>query len=115
MDIVQRMRGFEADHKPEDWPAVQMKQISALCDEIDRLRSELKPAWSESGLPATMAAAAEDAGQWLELIERLHGNGRGPWFFSQDNSLGKLKGCRRELSRFLQQNAEITGRASGPG
>jgi hypothetical protein len=42
MDIVQKMRGFEADHKPEGWPAVQMKQISALCDEIDRLREDCR-------------------------------------------------------------------------
>jgi hypothetical protein len=116
MDIVQKMRGFEADHKPEGWPAVQMKQISALCDEIDRLREELTPSWSESGLPTTIAAAAEDADQWLQLIEKLHGNGRGPWLFSEVDSLGKLKGCRRELRRFLQQNteAEQPARAKEP-
>lgn len=38
MDIVEEMRGFEADHEPDGWPAVKMKQVSALCDEIERLQ-----------------------------------------------------------------------------
>ncbi|MFA7290922.1 MAG: hypothetical protein WC023_01615 [Rhodocyclaceae bacterium] len=38
MDLVAEMRGFEIDHEPEGWPAVKMRQISALCDEIERLR-----------------------------------------------------------------------------
>lgn len=38
MDIVEEMRGFEIDHGPDGWPAVRMRQISALCDEIERLR-----------------------------------------------------------------------------
>lgn len=42
MDIVEEMRGFEFDHEPDGWPAVQMKQVSALCDEIDELRSQLE-------------------------------------------------------------------------
>ena len=42
MDIVEEMRGFEIDHEPDGWPAVRMRQISALCDEIDRLRKDEK-------------------------------------------------------------------------
>lgn len=41
LDIVEEMRGFEIDHEPEGWPAVKMRQISALCDEIDRLRRRI--------------------------------------------------------------------------
>ena len=39
MDIVEQMRSFESDHEPGGWPAVTMGQISALCDEIERLQS----------------------------------------------------------------------------
>lgn len=39
MDIVEQMRSFESDHEPDGWPAVTMGQISALCDEIERLQS----------------------------------------------------------------------------
>lgn len=42
MDIVEEMRGFESDHEPDGWPAIQMKHVSALCDEIDALRAELQ-------------------------------------------------------------------------
>ena len=41
MDIVEDLRGFEADHEPDGWPAVRMRQISALCDEVERLRDEV--------------------------------------------------------------------------
>lgn len=30
--VVSRMRLLEKDHTPDGWPAVQMKDISALCD-----------------------------------------------------------------------------------
>ena len=39
MDIVEQMRSFESDHEPGGWPAITMGQISALCDEIERLQS----------------------------------------------------------------------------
>ena len=35
--IVSRLRIFEEDHDPEGYPAVQMKDISALCDLIEYL------------------------------------------------------------------------------
>ena len=40
MNIVEQMRSFESDHEPGGWPAVTMGQISALCDEIERIRSQ---------------------------------------------------------------------------
>ena len=43
-DLVERMRGFESDHTPDGWPAVRMREISGLCDEITALRAELAEA-----------------------------------------------------------------------
>ena len=40
-DLVANMRVLEADHEPDGWPAVRMREISALCDEIERLRAAL--------------------------------------------------------------------------
>lgn len=51
-DLVAEMRGFEDDHEPDGWPAVRMRQISALCDEIARLRHRL----TELGKAADAAA-----------------------------------------------------------
>lgn len=115
MEIVEEMRSFEADHKPDGWPAVKMRQISALCDEAERLRAEMKPEWDEAGEAKTLAAAAEDSDEWMALIERLHNNGRGPWKFSQPDSLQKLRGCRAALRRFLTPNAggNATERSEG--
>ena len=50
-----RMRLLEQDHGPDDWPAVQMRDITALCDaamrrhtnaELNRLRALLAQAES---------------------------------------------------------------------
>ena len=39
--LVERLRLLEADHEPDGWPAVQLRDITALCSEIDRLRAAL--------------------------------------------------------------------------
>lgn len=33
--LVKRMRLLQIDHEPEGWPAVKMRDISALCDALD--------------------------------------------------------------------------------
>ena len=33
-ELMGRMRTLEADHAPDGWPAVQMQDITALCDAI---------------------------------------------------------------------------------
>lgn len=45
-DLLETMRNFEIDHEPDGWPGVRMRQISALCDEVERLRAdELRLDW----------------------------------------------------------------------
>lgn len=34
-DLIERMRSLEQDHEPDGWPAVQMRDISALCDVVE--------------------------------------------------------------------------------
>ena len=46
-DIVARLRGLSADHSPDGWPAVQMRDITALCEEVTRLRAAL----AQAGVP----------------------------------------------------------------
>lgn len=41
-DLLERMRGFEIDHVPEGWPAIRMRDISALCDAINDLQATLQ-------------------------------------------------------------------------
>lgn len=36
--LLGRMRLLEQDHGPDDWPAVQMRDITALCDAIAEIR-----------------------------------------------------------------------------
>jgi hypothetical protein len=36
-DLVDRMSVYEVDHLPEGWPAIKMKDVSALCDAVMHL------------------------------------------------------------------------------
>lgn len=39
-ELIERMRGFEIDHSPDGWPAIRMREISAMCDAIESLLAE---------------------------------------------------------------------------
>lgn len=38
-ELIARLRSFETDHKPEGWPAIQMRDVSALLDAIEALKA----------------------------------------------------------------------------
>jgi hypothetical protein len=68
--MVERMRGFERDHEPHGGPAVQMREISALCTAIETMRLAIKmqvlniERWLQTGV----AAGPEES---RDLYERL--------------------------------------------
>lgn len=37
-EASKRLRRLEADHAPDGWPAVQMRDITAVLDELEALR-----------------------------------------------------------------------------
>ena len=39
-ELRERLRSFEADHTPDGWPAVRMRDITALLDDLDNARSD---------------------------------------------------------------------------
>ena len=39
-ELRERLRSFEADHDPDGWPAVRMRDITALLDDLDNARSD---------------------------------------------------------------------------
>jgi len=38
--LIESMRSFEADHKPDGWPAIRMHFVSEMCDAIKALQAE---------------------------------------------------------------------------
>ena len=38
-DASKRLRRLEADHAPDGWPAVQMRDITAVLDELDQMHA----------------------------------------------------------------------------
>lgn len=71
-DLLRRMRVLAVDHEPDGWPAVQMRDITALCDEVERLHDERVAALA---LVADVRFACGDYGQRMqpELLEYLRG------------------------------------------
>ena len=41
-ELIARLRSFEIDHKPHGWPAIQMRDVSALINEIEALQAEVE-------------------------------------------------------------------------
>lgn len=39
--LIKRIRLLQADHAPDGWPAIQMKDITSLCDSIFQLEQKL--------------------------------------------------------------------------
>lgn len=40
--LMERLKEMQADHNPNGWPAVRMREITALCEHAERLAYELK-------------------------------------------------------------------------
>lgn len=39
-ELIERMRVLEIDHEPNGWPAIQMRDISAMCYAIESILAE---------------------------------------------------------------------------
>ena len=40
IEPLEWLRGFEIDHSPDGWPAIRMREISAMCDAVESLLAE---------------------------------------------------------------------------
>ncbi len=68
-ELIQRMRGFGIDHEPDGWPAIRMRDISALCAAV------------EGAIPALdLLQARLEAGATIEKV------GYRWYLFAADNS-----------------------------
>ena len=74
-DLVERLRLLEQDHEPDGWPAVRMRDITALLDALEAAREDAErmdwlasearmlSGWRETGrweMPAIQIASARD-------------------------------------------------------
>ena len=123
-DIVARLSSMAADHGPDGWPAVRMREITALCEEVTRMRAALAQAgavrepvaWqlpgSDSIIPATLKAwRGALAEQWtIPLFAHPSPAQREPLSDAQIDSAPALTLAdhsalvgRRELRQFARQ------------
>lgn len=61
--LHERLRLLEEDHKPEGWPAVQMRDITALLDERDTLREALREC-----LRVNETSAGDNISEWANAM-----------------------------------------------
>lgn len=97
MKLVEQMRVFESDHEPDGWPAIQMKQVSALCDEIERLQTDSELLKQRSESPRI---TEQDAREILEGFCKI-------WHYSSE--IGAFLGdsdCRDILAKLNEANHE---------
>ena len=47
MDLIERLRLLEQDHEPDGWPAVRMRDITALLDAIEAAREDAEKGEAE--------------------------------------------------------------------
>ena len=40
MELIERLRLLEQDHEPDGWPAVRMRDITALLDALEAARED---------------------------------------------------------------------------
>jgi hypothetical protein len=73
-DLLCRMRLLEADHDPEGWPAVKMKDISALCDLVAEIAKSVDKA--HAMYCCTFCRATDGIGRTC-LIDYGQGCGQG--------------------------------------
>lgn len=59
MELIERLRGFEIDHKPDGWPAIRMRDVSALCNAIDELTELSERLKNEAQIHAQEARTAK--------------------------------------------------------
>jgi hypothetical protein len=77
MKLVEELRLLEVDHEPSGWPAVQMRQISALCDEVDR---SVLCVWMERNMLECyqgIAQSAEADAERNDLMRQLGSSANG--------------------------------------
>lgn len=77
-ELLGRMRTLVADHAPDGWPAVRMRDLTALCDAIISLGTAAR---HQAGLPdftprllelqAELNQRRADAARWGDFITRL--------------------------------------------
>lgn len=71
-ELIERMRGFEIDHSPDGWPAIRMREISAMCDAVESLLAENERLnHNLTSTEQTMREYQELAAKRLEEIARL--------------------------------------------
>ncbi len=90
--LIESMRSFEADHKPDGWPAIRMHFVSEMCDAIETLQAEANSCGSGAGCLYKDAQIEALEAQVLELTSESEtfSQSYGLLVVERDSALAKL-------------------------
>ena len=48
-ELIERLRVLEQDHKPDGWPAIQMRDVTALLDTLEAQAKQIEALQADAG------------------------------------------------------------------
>ena len=91
-ELIERLRLLEQDHEPDGWPAVRMRDITALLDALEAAREDAHP--DDAAVDGAMPAL-------VELVTTLDATGTvtgGRIYFPERQTRELLKKARDALA-----------------
>lgn len=76
-ELIASLRSFETDHAPDGWPAIRMRDITALIDALENARSDnqvLRLGYTAARLEIESLRADKARIDWLAAPENGIGN-----------------------------------------
>ena len=70
-DLIARVRSFEIDHAPDGWPAIRMRDISALADALEEAERKLAIAREALHFAVTMPRSFEANRRAAQALEQI--------------------------------------------
>ena len=80
-ELIERLRVLEQDHKPDGWPAIQMRDVTALLDTIEAQSKQIESMNSAEKTLSQMGYTTEGGEYWkpplgkapdFDLLNSLH-------------------------------------------
>jgi len=102
--ILNCIRALEADHGPDDWPAMQMRDLTAMRDEIAHLRVALEHAWGELD---DLKAQPQPEAVALAAMRRSFSMGLKYWAQADSGSWSQNKKSFETLAKFNSYIEEV--------
>lgn len=99
--LIDRLRLLEMDHEPNGWPAVRMRDITALMDEVKKVRA------ANQDCVAHYEAARDESAAALALLSCMRFSCGDNGVRMQDELEQHLRDLRRDAERYRNLRRKV--------